>query len=682
MSDNVAYTPGSGATICARSGTYSGDTALAQAIGLVTFAGSDDAKTITDVPGGNGVAASAIRVTLASDGTGIVALTTSTASIGKLAANSGVDIGDVDVTSVPADPFGVNADAASATGSISAKLRFIAATGIPVTGTVAVTQSGTWNITNVSGTVSLPTGAATAAKQPALGTAGTASSDVITVQGIASMTKLLVTPDLPSGASTAAKQPALGTAGTAATDVITVQGIASMTKLLVTPDSIALPANQSVNVSQINGVTVLMGNGASGTGAQRVTIANDSTGQIALAAGTAVIGHVIADSGSTTVVTGTVTVAGAKTNNNAAPGATNVGALTALANASAPSWTEGNLVLLSTDLAGALRVSGGGGGTQYAQGSASTDTDTLTMAGAVRRDTAAVATGVADGDRLAPSTDSVGRLRVTSADLTQPVSAASLPLPSGASTAAKQPALGTAGTASSDVITVQGVASMTKLLVTPDANSAVNVAQINGVTVLMGNGASGTGAQRVTLANDSTGVLATVSTVTNLAQLGGAAVPIGAGTEAAAIRVTLPTDGTGKVSAAQSGTWTVQPGNTPNTTAWIFGHGKTLLTKTGSASATFTIVAAVASKKIKVYSLSLMTASTSAVTVTFKDGAAGTAISTYILQAITGTNFGITENVAVPSELFETTAGVLLEMSFGAAVAVIYNLRYWADDAT
>lgn len=46
---------------------------------------------------------------------------------------------------------------------------------------------------------------------------------------------------------------------------------------------------------------------------------------------------------------------------------------------------------------------------------------------------------------------------------TQPVSAASLPLPSGASTAAKQPALGTAGSAASDVITVQGVASMTAI---------------------------------------------------------------------------------------------------------------------------------------------------------------------------------------------------------------------------
>lgn len=59
--------------------------------------------------------------------------------------------------------------------------------------TTAVSQSGTWNINNVSGTISLPTGASTAAKQPALGTAGTASPDVISVQGIASMTPLLAT---------------------------------------------------------------------------------------------------------------------------------------------------------------------------------------------------------------------------------------------------------------------------------------------------------------------------------------------------------------------------------------------------------------------------------------------------------------------------------------------------------
>jgi hypothetical protein len=44
---------------------------------------------------------------------------------------------------------------------------------------------------------------------------------------------------------------------------------------------------------------------------------------------------------------------------------------------------------------------------------------------------------------------------------TQPVSATALPLPTGAATAAKQPALGTAGTPSADVLSVQGVSGGT-----------------------------------------------------------------------------------------------------------------------------------------------------------------------------------------------------------------------------
>jgi hypothetical protein len=184
-------------------------------------------------------------------------------------------------------------------------------------GTVAATQSGAWNITNISGTVSLPTGAATSAKQPALGIAGTPSVDVITVQGIASMTALVVdgsgvtqpvsgtvtanlgtiagvatestlstldgkvtacntgavvissgtvaatqsgawnitnitgTVSLPTGAATAAKQPALGTAGAASTDVITVQGIASMTALVVDGSGVTQPVSGTVAVSSV-----------------------------------------------------------------------------------------------------------------------------------------------------------------------------------------------------------------------------------------------------------------------------------------------------------------------------------------------------------------------------------------------------------------------------------------------
>lgn len=88
---------------------------------------------------------------------------------------------------------------------------------------------------------------------------------------------------------------------------------------------------------------------------------------------------------------------------------------------------------------------------------------------------------------------------------------------------------------------VEGVASGT--------NINNNTAQINGVTVLMGNGASGTGAQRVTIANDSTGILATVGTVTNLAQMNGVAITMGNGASGTGVqRVTLASDSTGNIA--------------------------------------------------------------------------------------------------------------------------------------
>jgi len=54
-------------------------------------------------------------------------------------------------------------------------------------GTVNAAQSGTWNVTNISGTVSLPTGAATAANQTSVESApGTPQTTAITIQGNAS----------------------------------------------------------------------------------------------------------------------------------------------------------------------------------------------------------------------------------------------------------------------------------------------------------------------------------------------------------------------------------------------------------------------------------------------------------------------------------------------------------------
>ena len=68
--------------------------------------------------------------------------------------------------------------------------------------------------------------------------------------------------------------PGTSVAGTPTGAILTVQGVASMTPIAI---SGSLTANQSVNVAQINGVTPLMGNGVTGTGSQRVTIASDNT---------------------------------------------------------------------------------------------------------------------------------------------------------------------------------------------------------------------------------------------------------------------------------------------------------------------------------------------------------------------------------------------------------------------
>lgn len=73
-------------------------------------------------------------------------------------------------------------------------------------------------------------------------------------------------------------------------------------------------------------------------------------------------------------------------------------------------------------------------------------------------------------------------------------------------------------------------ASLPVTIASDQGNVPHNTAQINGVTPLMGNGVTGTGSQRVTIASDNTAF---------------------------------------SVNAVQSGTFTVQPGNTANTTPWL-----------------------------------------------------------------------------------------------------------------
>src|SRR5262245_15856163 len=122
------------------------------------------------------------------------------------------------------------------------------------TGSIQVNVNGTVPVSISSS--ALPTGAATAAKQPALGLAGTASPDVISIQGVAGMTPVQTAVSgtvavavsgsaLPTGAATAAKQPAFGGAGAASVEVLTIQGIASMTPVQTTLTA-ALPTGNNV----------------------------------------------------------------------------------------------------------------------------------------------------------------------------------------------------------------------------------------------------------------------------------------------------------------------------------------------------------------------------------------------------------------------------------------------------
>lgn len=123
---------------------------------------------------------------------------------------------------------GGSAEAAAGAGTTSAStLRVVLPTDqtvIPVSdnggsltvdGTVAATQSGTWNITNVSGTVSLPTGAATAANQTTVGSQTTKLNDGTDTALISAAGALLV-----DGSATT--QPVSGTVGVSGT--VTVSG--------------------------------------------------------------------------------------------------------------------------------------------------------------------------------------------------------------------------------------------------------------------------------------------------------------------------------------------------------------------------------------------------------------------------------------------------------------------------
>lgn len=108
------------------------------------------------------------------------------------------------------------------------------------------------------------------------------------------------------------------------------------------------------------------------------------------------------------------------------------------------------------------------------------------------------------------------------------------------------------------------------------------------------------------------------------------------------------------------------------------GSGKTLKravlnTSTDNAD----VIAAVASKRLKIYSYAIQ--ATGTVNVFLRDGSAGGALTpTYNFQA----REGVVESVDPPNYLFATTAGNELEVDLSGAVTVGIAISYWDDDAT
>lgn len=130
MADNVSITPGSGKDVTTDEAS---DGSHMQIVKLAYSADADKTPIGADA---NGLDVDVVRLPALAAGTN--------------------NIGDVDVLTVPSDPFGANADAASASGSISAKLRQIATNGIPVTdGGSSITVDGT---VAVSSLPALPAG--------------------------------------------------------------------------------------------------------------------------------------------------------------------------------------------------------------------------------------------------------------------------------------------------------------------------------------------------------------------------------------------------------------------------------------------------------------------------------------------------------------------------------------------
>lgn len=278
-------------------------------------------------------------------------------------------------------------NAGSGTLSVSGPLTDsqLRATPVPVSGTVTVTDgAGSLNTIVDSGTLTCNAGSGTFGADTELPAAAALGDNTAnpTVPGAGvflhawdgSNWDRLQTGGASGGAlkvdGSAVTQPVSGTVtvtdGAGALNVIVDSGTTAVTQATASNLN-AEVQGEAADGAAVSGNPVLIA-GQDGTNAQ--SIKTDSTGSVQVdieSAPTLTVSdgagslNVIIDSGTTTVTQSTAAnlkaeVVGTKSNNGGAPGSTNVGTLPAVANAAAPTQTEGNQVALRAQLDGDLVV--------------------------------------------------------------------------------------------------------------------------------------------------------------------------------------------------------------------------------------------------------------------------------------------------------------------------------------
>jgi hypothetical protein len=143
--------------------------------------------------------------------------------------------------------------------------------------------------------------------------------------------------------------------------------------------------------------------------------------------------------------------------------------LPAIANAVAPTLVEGEAVVLSVDLNGTLRTSAGGGGGGGDATAARQDTQITSLQ---LLDDVVATTGsaiTAKGNAVAGTDGTNARILKTDTNGELQVDVLSMPTV----TVSDSIAAGTAGTASADVVSIQGIASMTPVQVDSELGAAI-----------------------------------------------------------------------------------------------------------------------------------------------------------------------------------------------------------------